>query len=488
MVIFLAAVLTGYQSGDLVPGIFFNNRDGKVPVYRFFNTVRGGHLYTISESERDYIMENLPQWSYEGIKFDVHETLAQGTCAVYRFFNTRTGIHFYTISESERDDVMQLPQYNYEGIKYFVFADFAQDTTPVYRFFNHVRGGHLYTISETERDNVMQLPNWTYEGIAFYVYPHQESTFAPVPRTGQTASYRDGDDGYYQMGVEWPEPRFTDNGNGTVTDRLTGLMWSKDANIDGAKTWNNAISWCNALDNGGYDDWRLPNIRELYSLIDKSEHGFALPDVHPFTGVQDMDYWSSSTYAGNSDEAWSLYPDYGFTFPDDKAEAFCVWPVRSVSKGIAPVPRTGQTISYRDGDDGYYQLGVRWPEPRFIDNGDQTVTDGLTGMIWAMNASIDGSKTWDDAIDWCNGLDHGGYDDWRLPNAREMYSLIDYGKYSPALPDGHPFTDVQSDFYWSSTTFAYDEISSWIVVLGHGHMLFSNKPYARYVWPVRGGQ
>ncbi len=140
-----------------------------VPVYRFFNNVRGGHLYTISEAERDYIMENLPQWQYEGIKFNVYDELVSGTTAVYRFFNTNTGIHFYTISEAERDNVMQLPQYNYEGIKFYVHPGEASDSTPVFRFFNHVRGGHLYTISEAERDAVMQLPNWTYEGISFYV-------------------------------------------------------------------------------------------------------------------------------------------------------------------------------------------------------------------------------------------------------------------------------------------------------------------------------
>ncbi len=142
---------------------------GEVPVFRFFNNVRGGHLYTASEVERDYIMENLPQWQYEGAKFSVHATQASGTTAVYRFFNTITGIHFYTISEAERDNVMQLPQYNYEGIKFYVYSTQASGSIPVYRFFNHARGGHLYTISEAERDSVMQLPNWTYEGVSFYV-------------------------------------------------------------------------------------------------------------------------------------------------------------------------------------------------------------------------------------------------------------------------------------------------------------------------------
>ncbi len=142
-----------------------------VPVYRFFNHVRGGHLYTISEVERDYIMNNLPQWTYEGVKFNVNDRLVPDVAKAFRFFNTNTGIHFYTISETERDTIMELPQWNYEGVKYFVFTEQAAGTIPVYRFFNHVRGGHLYTISESERDDVMELPQWTYEGICFYVYP-----------------------------------------------------------------------------------------------------------------------------------------------------------------------------------------------------------------------------------------------------------------------------------------------------------------------------
>jgi len=165
----LKITVTGYNTNVYENTIQIGAGGETVPVYRFFNNVRGGHLYTISEAERDYIMENLPQWQYEGIKFNVYDELVSGTTAVYRFFNTNTGIHFYTISEAERDNVMQLPQYNCEGIKFYVHPGEASGSTTVFRFFNHVRGGHLYTISEAERDAVMQLPSWTYEGISFYV-------------------------------------------------------------------------------------------------------------------------------------------------------------------------------------------------------------------------------------------------------------------------------------------------------------------------------
>lgn len=90
---------------------------------------------------------------------------------VYRFFNHVRGGHLYTISEDERDTLMQLSEWNYEGIKLYVHENYAEETVPVFRFFNHLRGDHLYTISEIERDAVMQLPEWTYEGIPFYVLP-----------------------------------------------------------------------------------------------------------------------------------------------------------------------------------------------------------------------------------------------------------------------------------------------------------------------------
>lgn len=141
------------------------------PVYRFFNTHRGGHLYTMSEIERDHIIDNLTEWSYEGETFRVLDYQAENSIPAFRFFNTETGIHFYTINEHERDTVMDLPWFNYEGIMFYVYADHINDTVPIFRFFNHVHGGHLYTISEHERDTVMTLPDWTYEGIAFHVYP-----------------------------------------------------------------------------------------------------------------------------------------------------------------------------------------------------------------------------------------------------------------------------------------------------------------------------
>lgn len=159
--------------------------------------------------------------------------------------------------------------------------------------------------------------------------------------------------------------------------------------------------------------------------------------------------------------------------------------------GTAPpagVPKTGQTTVYRTGDDGTYQKGVASPSPRFTDNADGTVTDNLTGLMWTKNANIWGGLVWNTAVNNCQGYSLAGYSDWRLPNLREMGTLIDYREYNPALPSGHPFTGVQWWYYWSSTTFADDTAYAWIVYLGAGGGNVDNKVIEYYVWPVRGGQ
>jgi hypothetical protein len=142
---------------------------------------------------------------------------------------------------------------------------------------------------------------------------------APVAKTGQTKSYTAGDDGDLQTGVALTAPRFINNGDGTVTDNLTGLIWMKNAGSFRISNWGNAVQSCSTLASGSYGlwdgsyagDWRLPNIRELYSLIDFGHYNYALPDGHQFINVM-ATYWSSTTYAGNSNYAIYLNLINGF--------------------------------------------------------------------------------------------------------------------------------------------------------------------------------
>ncbi len=188
----------------------------------------------------------------------------------------------------------------------------------------------------------------------------------------------------------------------------------------------------------------------------------------------------------------------------------------------AGVPKTGQTNCWDSngtpvpcsgtGQDGEYQMGVELPTPRFVDNGDGTVTDNLTGLTWLKDAACMGQMHWgDDAnetFDMINRLNGGEdfscndympstFDDWRLPNVREMYSLIHYGFYDPAVSntsgtgkwsEGDPFTGVGSHKYWTSTTRVGYTHHVWIVYLYIGDVEDADKFYTYYMWPVRGGQ
>ena len=144
-----------------------------------------------------------------------------------------------------------------------------------------------------------------------------------------------GQDGEYQAGVS-VAPRFTDNGDGTVKDHLTGLIWLQNANCFGILDWTTALSDANTLSGGacGLTDgsvagaWRLPNLRELQSLIDYQHFTPPLPTGHPFSGVQSVHYWSSSTYAGIPDYAWVVDTVDGYVYAHSKVSTSYVWPVR----------------------------------------------------------------------------------------------------------------------------------------------------------------
>jgi hypothetical protein len=175
------------------------------------------------------------------------------------------------------------------------------------------------------------------------VIPLFSNDAAPVPKTGQIETYATGDDGALRKGVAWPTPRFTDNQNGTVTDNLTGLIWMKNANAFGFLNWANALSAANTLKSGDFDlndgsqegEWRLPNLRELQSLVDYGRAIPALSAVNPFTNVYPSLYWSSTTYAGptgTNDYAWSVDFGDGYVISNGKINnLFPVWCVRGGS-------------------------------------------------------------------------------------------------------------------------------------------------------------
>jgi hypothetical protein len=182
-----------------------------------------------------------------------------------------------------------------------------------------------------------------------------------------------------------------------------------------------------------------------------------------------------------------------------------VWAVRAETTPPAPLWETGQTACYDltgividctgTRQDGELKTGVSWPHPRFSVWGD-CVIDNLTSLMWSKNGNLpNGTLTWQGALDYVasinNGLGLCGHHGWRLPNRKELLSLIDYSQNDPALPVNHPFNNVQSNFYWSSTSYAMFPSIAWIVDMESGYLSYYYKDKDNtnfYVWPVSSGQ
>jgi hypothetical protein len=247
---------------------------------------------------------------------------------------------------------------------------------------------------------------------------------------------------------------------------------------------------------------------------------FTEPAAAPGTGTMHTlnDIMDAAPTADNTNGATTADVRAGKTFWGLNA-AGGGWGLRTGIGTIATyptmLPKTGD--SYDDvcctGEDGELQKGVAWPNPRFTINGDGTVTDNLTGLMWLQNANCAGvRRNWATALSDvaqlntdgtmnskdCGDTSDGGshQTDWRLPNLRELHSLAHYGVSDPAVPNtagtgqwsaGDPFNDVQSDGYWSGSSFADDPSIAWPVDLWYGDMYATVKTNTNYVWPVRGG-
>lgn len=342
---------------------------------------------------------------------------------------------------------------------------------------------------------------------------------APPPKTGQTVCYnhkgkiisceKTGQDGDFQAGVPLPVPRFVDNNDGTVTDKFTELVWLKNANMFGEVLWEQALGnarnlsagTCGLNDKSKSGDWRLPNINELQSLLNlNNSYGPALPAENPFINLQPANYWSSTSVAAFPALGWYTALAVGPPVFDMKFNVMRMWPVRGQSKVI---PQTGQKKCFDSmgneipckgtGQDGEFQAGVQFPNPRFTDNNDGTVTDELTNLVWLKNGNPFGTLAWEKALESCNSLKSGNYGlsdgsragDWRLPNINELRSLEDYGEARPALPANHPFVNIRQSLCWSSTTVASAPNLARFLFVGIGACVWDHKNVTIGVWPVR---
>lgn len=224
---------------------------------------------------------------------------------------------------------------------------------------------------------------------------------------GQDANYLEGDEMIYQ-----------DNGDGIVTDRNTGLMWQQTPSSDDF-IWQGAVEYCEELVLSDYDDWRLPSLKELYSI---SDFGLGWPYL-------DTDYFDLASGQVTKDEQfWSSNYYVGLTVEGGSASAFGVNHVTGHIKAYsaeASGPVGGKYVrAVRGGDYGVNE---------YVENGDGTISDNATSLMWAQEDNGEGLD-WEDALSYAEGSELAGYLDWRLPNVKELQSIVDYSR-SPSATD-----------------------------------------------------
>jgi hypothetical protein len=306
-----------------------------------------------------------------------------------------------------------------------------------------------------------------------------------------------GQDAEFKRGEEWPVPRL-ESSDELVLDRLTGLVWTRNANLaEFPLRWQAALEYIVGMNKEGafgYSDWRLPNRRELRSLMSHKTKKPALPESHPFKDAFLGWYWTSTTSMINPAYAWYVHMEGARMFYGNKEQFSLLWPVRDEGNGI--IPATGQRQCYDSkgrlircegsGQDGEFRFGRSWPEPRF-EVMHNLVVDRLTGLRWSKNADLsNGSVTWQDAIAAVKKLNQSakGNAGWRLPNINELESLVDCSMHSPALPAAHAFESVQES-YWSSTTSMFEPDWAWALYLTKGAVGVGQKRGPHFsVWAV----
>ncbi|WP_045215356.1 DUF1566 domain-containing protein [Desulfonatronovibrio magnus] len=333
------------------------------------------------------------------------------------------------------------------------------------------------------------------------------STFAqgfhPFPDTGQTRCYDDeneitcpqpgqpfyGQDAQYQPRIPRSYTKLghggailddaaahVDNGGPWIMTRddVTGLIWEvkTDDNKSDRYNWNDAqdsfISNLNQEEYGGFSDWRLPDVKELSSLINSGTHAPAIEKFYFPNTALSTSYWSSTDYTFSRNQVWLVQVD---------GNAHCNYITHSyMVRAVRAGPPQQQNLT---------------------DNQDGTVTDSATGLMWQKCTY---GQTWDDGQGTCTGsaasldwqqsleaaenLELAGHDDWRLPNRNELQSLADYSRHAPAI-DPMLWDSTELANYWSSTTRADFTDSSMIVDFNFARIDTRSKSDNNHVRAVR---
>ncbi len=246
-----------------------------------------------------------------------------------------------------------------------------------------------------------------------------------------------GQDGNYRKGAGLS---YHNNGDGTVTDQNTGLVWQQPMEAT-YRTLAEAQAYCVSLGVGGYGDWRLPTLAETLTLVDAAKARPAI-DTAAFPNSVAAPWWTATSTAFVSGNQWRAMMCVGYswyTAPEGSLRVRCV---------------RGGTV----------------PQAAITDNGDGTLTDATNALVWERSASPAG-MTWKQALASCQARTTAGRADWRLPNIRELQSIADYSRGAPAMDP--LFTEPSyGASYWSGSTYAEDVGFAWywIGYNGQTHM------------------
>ncbi|OGF56101.1 MAG: hypothetical protein A2Z21_04060, partial [Candidatus Fraserbacteria bacterium RBG_16_55_9] len=297
---------------------------------------------------------------------------------------------------------------------------------------------------------------------------YNNSTEITTPSPGQSFY---GQDAQYSGN----QPAYQDNSDGTITDLNTGLMWQKSPDRNGDEAINyadklffdEALASAASFNLAGYNDWRLPTIKDLYSLImfsgaEINPNATSTAGSVPFinTAYFGVGYGDLGANERLIDGQIATSTIYGSTTMGGDRTMFGVNFVDGRIKGYPADSSIGKK---------YYVLYVRgnttFGENKYVDNGNGTITDNATGLMWMKNDNGAGIL-WENALSYAEGFEYAGYTDWRLPNAKELHSIVDYTR-SPATTNSAAIDPIfnctqitneagQTDypFYWSSTTFS----------------------------------
>lgn len=310
------------------------------------------------------------------------------------------------------------------------------------------RIAHTVTVSQQSPSDPTGTPATYTSANRFNYYPVAPWSMNKLPDTGQTtnATATFGEDSDYTRYA----PSFTDNGNGTITDNNSGLMWQKTDS--GEMTWDNARTGASTLNLAGYTDWRLPTAQEAFAILDHERN----PALNPTYFVNNAGgtpgyFWTSDLFYGDNTKVWCT----------------------NAGGGLGPHNKTA-TIS-AGGTNRHHARYVRGAKPtvghRYINNNDNTVTDLDTGLMWTQAPAT--ARSWNDALIYAEGLSLAGFSDWRLPNIKELQSLQDIPRATSAAVTTNPcinrllFPSATATAYWSSTSVkSGTPTQAWLVDFG----------------------